>query len=278
MKKMPYPCLWFDHQAREAAEFYCSLIPNSAILSENPMVTSFQLWGSPFMGLNGGSQYQVNAGISYFIYTGEIPLLDKLYAGLSEGGRILDAVGEYPWSARYARVEDRFGVCWHLDSDPIRSEQKIVPTLIFSGSQKWMLAEAMDWYTGIFPESRHLMQMPLPPEPGTPAGALAFAQFKIGQYILNALCSQDKEYIEFSPGNSFVLECENQEEIDYYWEKLGAGGRYDRCGWLADRYGVSWQIIPDILPQLMRDPQRAQKVVEAFLPMTKMDYSIIQNA
>lgn len=278
MKKMPYPCLWFDHQAREAAEFYCNLIPESAILSENPMVTSFLLWGCPFMALNGGSQYQVNAGISYFIYTGNTLLLDKLYAGLSEGGRILDPAGEYPWSARYARVEDRFGVCWHLDSDPIRSEQKIVPTLGFSGDHKWLLAEAMELYTRIFPDSRHLMHMPLPPESGSPEGALAFAQVKIGPYILNALCIQEENASGFSPGNSFVLECENQEEIDYFWNRLGAGGRHDRCGWLADRYGISWQIIPDILPELMRDPQRAPRVVEAFLPMTKMDYSIIQNA
>jgi predicted 3-demethylubiquinone-9 3-methyltransferase (glyoxalase superfamily) len=78
-------------------------------------------------------------------------------------------------------------------------------------------------------------------------------------------------HYQFSPANSYVIECDTQVEIDHYWEKLGDGGRYEQCGWLSDKFGVSWQIVPAILPQLMSDPDKAPKVVEAFMKMQKFD-------
>jgi predicted 3-demethylubiquinone-9 3-methyltransferase (glyoxalase superfamily) len=83
---------------------------------------------------------------------------------------------------------------------------------------------------------------------------------------------------EFTPATSFVIDCETQQEIDYYWNKLGEGGKYDRCGWLDDRFGVSWQIVPTILPKLMADPAKAPRVVEAFMKMTKFDIETLVNA
>ena len=81
-----------------------------------------------------------------------------------------------------------------------------------------------------------------------------------------------------TPATSFVIECETQQEIDHYWEKLGAGGRYDRCGWLQDKYGFSWQIVPTILNTLMADPQSAQRVVAAFMQMSKFDIQALLDA
>ncbi len=83
---------------------------------------------------------------------------------------------------------------------------------------------------------------------------------------------------KFSPATSFVIECDSQTEIDYYWEKLGDGGRYDQCGWLDDKFGISWQIVPAILGKLMADPKRAPRVVEAFMKMTKFDIEQLENA
>jgi predicted 3-demethylubiquinone-9 3-methyltransferase (glyoxalase superfamily) len=83
---------------------------------------------------------------------------------------------------------------------------------------------------------------------------------------------------KFTPATSFVIDCETQQEIDYYWSKLGEGGKYDRCGWLDDKFGVSWQIVPTILPKLMADPTRAPRVVEAFMKMTKFDIETLVNA
>lgn len=135
-----YPCLWFDGQAKAAADYYCGIFPNSKIISENPMVVNFELNGSRFMGLNGGPQYK------------------------------------------------------------------------------------------------------------------------------------------FSPANSYVITCDTQEEIDHFWDSLGEEGVYNQCGWLDDKYGVSWQIVPTVLEALMTDPNRAPRVVEAFMKMTKFDIETLVNA
>lgn len=76
---------------------------------------------------------------------------------------------------------------------------------------------------------------------------------------------------QFSPATSFVIECETQEEIDHYWTKLGEGGNYNQCGWLDDKFGVSWQIIPKILSSLMSNPEKREGVMAAFLKMQKFD-------
>lgn len=81
----------------------------------------------------------------------------------------------------------------------------------------------------------------------------------------------------FSPANSYVITCQNQEEIDHYWEHLGNGGLYKKCGWLQDKYGVSWQVVPEILGQLMADPNKAPKVMYAFMQMTKFDIETLKN-
>jgi predicted 3-demethylubiquinone-9 3-methyltransferase (glyoxalase superfamily) len=83
---------------------------------------------------------------------------------------------------------------------------------------------------------------------------------------------------KFSPATSFVIECDTQEEIDFYWEKLGEGGIYNRCGWLDDKFGVSWQIVPSILGKLMSDPEKSAKVVQAFMQMEKFDIEKLLNA
>lgn len=140
MANQLYPCLWFDGQAKEAADYYCSIFKNSSITAENPVVVNFELNGSKFMALNGGPKYK------------------------------------------------------------------------------------------------------------------------------------------FTPATSFVIECSNQAEIDYYWEKLGAGGRYDQCGWLDDKFGVSWQVVPAVLHELMGDSNKAPRVMQAFMKMSKFDIKTLLEA
>ncbi len=83
---------------------------------------------------------------------------------------------------------------------------------------------------------------------------------------------------KFSPANSYVITCDTQAEIDHYWEKLGAGGKYSQCGWLDDKFGVSWQIVPTILGELMSNPEKSQKVIATFMQMTKFDIEKLINA
>jgi predicted 3-demethylubiquinone-9 3-methyltransferase (glyoxalase superfamily) len=140
MQNEIYPCLWFDGQAKAAAEFYCSVFKNSRILTESPLVVTFEVNGNKFMGLNGGNQFKFNDAIS------------------------------------------------------------------------------------------------------------------------------------------FVVNCDTQDEIDYYWEKLTEGGQESMCGWLKDKFGVSWQIVPTIIVELMSDPQRAERITKAFMNMRKLDMEILKNA
>jgi predicted 3-demethylubiquinone-9 3-methyltransferase (glyoxalase superfamily) len=135
-----YPCLWFNTNAKDAAEYYCSIFEDGKIIQENPMVVIFEINKTKFMGLNGGPKF------------------------------------------------------------------------------------------------------------------------------------------DFSPATSFVIECETQEKIDHYWEKLGHEGSYQMCGWLTDKFGVSWQVVPSILPKLMEDPEKAPKVMEAFLKMKKFDIETLIKA
>jgi predicted 3-demethylubiquinone-9 3-methyltransferase (glyoxalase superfamily) len=88
------------------------------------------------------------------------------------------------------------------------------------------------------------------------------------------------DYFKFAEGMSQYVDCKTQDEIDYYWEKLGAGGEYQPCGWLRDKFGVSWQIIPSQLASLLShpDPAKAQRVMEAMLEMSKMDIAALENA
>ena len=139
MTNQPYPCLWFNGKAKEAAEHYCSVFKNSRLLSENPFAVVFELNGSKFMNLNGGPEYK------------------------------------------------------------------------------------------------------------------------------------------FTPANSYIISCHTHSEIDYYWDKLGKEGEYGKCGWLTDKFGVSWQIVPEILGQLMSNPEKAPKVMYAFMQMSKFNIETLTN-
>ena len=139
MTNQIYPCLWFDGQAKEAAEFYCSIFKNSKITVDTPMVAMFELNGATYMGLNGGPHFKFNEAVS------------------------------------------------------------------------------------------------------------------------------------------LVVNCDTQEEIDNYWTKLTAGGQESNCGWLKDKFGLSWQIVPTILSKLMTDPERSQRIMEAFMKMKKIDIDALVN-
>lgn len=265
MSRLIYPCLWFDQQAAEAADFYVSIFPNSEILEKTPMVVSFQVLGTQMMGLNGGPMYQQTQASSYFVYCGSEVNIEELYDSLLDGGKAIFPLGSYPWNPKYAWVTDKFGTNWQLDADPIRGSQKIVPCLLFVNENKTRVREAMDFYTSVFPESMKLMEAPHPHSED-----LLFAQFKLDGYLINAMSSTESHDFGFTPGNSLVVTCQDQAEIDYFWEKLGENGRFDRCGWLSDRFGHSWQIIPKNLGKWISDPVKGQKSMEALLQMEKL--------
>jgi predicted 3-demethylubiquinone-9 3-methyltransferase (glyoxalase superfamily) len=273
-----YPCLWFNKEAREAVEYYSGIFSNFIALKQNEFVSTFEINGCKFMAINGGPHYKMNPAVSYFVYCGGDQEIDRLYKALIHGGDIIMPLDKYAWSPRYACIIDKFGVSWHLDVEEINNSQKIVPTLLFVNEKNLMVGDAVEFYSTIFENSKILLKAPYPPNTGMPDDAILFAQYKLLNVVINSMSSTMHHDYDFTPGNSLVIECSHQDEIDYYWEKLGEGGKYSRCGWLTDKFGLSWQIIPDFLTELTTDPIKGPKVVEAFMQMTKFEIEPLLKA
>lgn len=266
-----YPCIWFDNNAKEAVAFYQSVFRNTELLGETSVVSTLAIEGTKFMFMNGGNDYQPGPAVSYFVYCGGDEEIERLYKTLSENGTIMMPLGKYEWTSKYAFISDRFGVAWQLDIDPINSAQKIVPTFLFANNKMLQIKSAINFYSSVFPKSRVLLEAPYPENSNLPEHTVLFAQFKLNDFLFNATSSNRSHDFDFTRGNFFTIECETQEEIDHYWDKLGENGHYDSCGWLADQYSISWRIIPSILPQLMRDTDKAQRIAEVILSSQKIE-------
>ncbi len=278
MKNLIHPCLWFNGQAKAAAQLYCSLFKNSSITADTPLVVKFELEGSEFMALNGGPEFKINPSISVFVLCESLEETNTLWQKLIEGGKALIPIDKYDWSERYGWLQDRFGLTWQISLNgdaPI--QQKIRSCMLFTRERFGMAEKALNFYTSVFEHSSTDLLMHY--HEGTEhAGKVLYSEFKLNQQNLIAMDGPGVHDYTFNEGVSFVVECESQEEIDYYWEKLTKGGEESMCGWLKDQFGVSWQIVPAILGGLMSDPEKAPKVMQAFLKMKKFDIETLLKA
>jgi predicted 3-demethylubiquinone-9 3-methyltransferase (glyoxalase superfamily) len=152
--------------------------------------------------------------------------------------------------------------------------QKITPFLTFSSEAE----EAMNFYVGIFKNAKVLSVNRYPKGSPAPEGSVMTASFELNGLKFVALNAGPM--FKFSPATSFVVDCDNQAEVDYYWEKLGEGGKPNRCAWLDDKFGVTWQIVPKQLGQLLSDPDpvKAGRVMQAMMQMGKIDIAGLQRA
>ena len=274
-----YPCLWFDGQAQAAAKRYCSIFKDSAITVDTPMVVNFMLAGQKFMGLNGGPAHVPNPSISFYVVCETKEEIEHAWQELLDGGRVLMPLDQYPWSEQYGWVQDQYGVSWQLSLGKLEAVgQKFTPTLMFTGPQAGQAESSIHFYTSIFDNSSVVGILKYDENDNEVTGTVKHAQFKLGDQVFMAMDSAMPHSFSFNEGLSLVVTCENQEEIDYYWGKLTAGGREDRCGWLQDQFGVSWQIVPAILGKLMTDPEKAPRVMQAFRQMKKFDIEKLVNA
>ena len=275
MQNEIYPCLWFDGNAKQAAEFYCSIFPDSKITTDTPMVVNWELWGKKFMGLNGGPIFKINPSISIFVNCKTVEQTDEIYNGLAAGGEPLMAIGKYDWSERYGWIKDKYGLTWQV---MLSTEEKICPALLFTGDKFGKAEEAINLYTGIFDNSS-INVMQLYPEQTPFEGKVLFSESKLNNYNLIAMDGPGEHAFAFNEAVSFVVECRNQEEIDNYWNKLlDDGGKESRCGWLKDRFGLSWQIIPANMGKIMTDPEKGQRAMAAMMKMLKIDIATLENA
>ncbi|KAA5537104.1 VOC family protein [Taibaiella lutea] len=271
-----YPCLWFDGKSKQAAEFYCTVFENTSIKDENPMVVTFDLDGQRFMCLNGGPMFKPNPSISFFVTYQNEAELDVVWNKLAEGGKVMMALDKYPWSSRYGWLTDKFGISWQLYLGDVSDvPQKVCSCFMFTKNVAGKAKEAINFYTSLFENSSVGGIMKYGPDGQDNPEYVAHAQFLLNGETFMSMDSSMSHDFTFDEGISLVVTCKDQEEIDYFWNKMTAdGGQESQCGWLKDKYGVSWQIVPAVLQQLMSDPERSKRVVPAFMKMKKF---IIQD-
>lgn len=292
------PHLWFDRQAKEAAEFYAGLLPDSGIdhtvtLHETPSgdaeTVSFRLGGQPFMAISAGPQFRFNPSISFMLNfdPSRDPKarenLDATWAALSEGGKPLMPLDTYPFSPRYGWIQDRYGLSWQLIlTDPDGEPRPfLIPSLLFTGDVYGKAEEAGAFYRSVFPGSQAGMLVPYPAGmEHDREGAVMFSDFRLGETWFVAMDSGFPHEFAFNEAISFVVLCRDQAEIDRYWSALSAVPEAEQCGWCKDRFGVSWQIIPAAMHEMMArgTPEQIQRVTQAFLPMKKFDLATIERA
>jgi predicted 3-demethylubiquinone-9 3-methyltransferase (glyoxalase superfamily) len=274
-----YPCLWYDGQARAAAEFYCSLFDNSKITSENPMVVRWELDGNEFMGLNGGPLFIPNPSISFFITCETHEEVDKIWKKLSVDAKIIMPLDKYDWSEYYGFLQDKFNISWQIYKGvPNEVNQKITPCLLFTDLQFGKANMAIQFYTSLFSNSKIDRISFYDENVYSQKEIVKHAQFTLNESVFMAMDGEGNHDFAFNEGLSFVIECDTQEQINYYWDNLiSNGGNESQCGWCKDQFGVSWQVVPKILGKLMADPEKGQKVVAAFMKMKKFDIETLLN-
>lgn len=279
MKQPIYPCLWFNGNAKEAAQFYCTVFNDCIITADTPMVINFEAAGQKFMCLNGGPTFTPNPSISFFVVCETVEEVQASWKKLTEGGTIMMPLDSYPWSEQYGWVQDRFSVSWQLSYDKLENVgQKFTPVLMFTSEQQGKAEEAIQFYSSIFEPSSIIGILRYGANDGDVEGTVKHAQFKLAGQVFMAMDSSLAHGFSFNEAISLVVECETQEEIDFYWNRLTEGGSESMCGWLKDRYGVSWQVVPAILKELMQDGERAPRVMEAFMQMKKFKIDELVNA
>ncbi|MBF0416559.1 MAG: VOC family protein [Magnetococcales bacterium] len=294
------PYLWFDREAREAAEFYTGAFGgDSALTCVTPIrntpsgdvdVVSFRLLGLEFMAISGGPIFRFNPSVSFIINfdpsrrTDARDALDALWQQLADGGEILMPLGSYPFSKRYGWIRDRFGVSWQLILSNPEGEMRpaIMPTLLFTQAACGKAEEAMRFYVSLFANSREghrIVRYGPGQEPEKP-GTVMFEDFMLHGQWFAAMDSARNHGFSFHDGAiSLLVHCEDQSEIDHFWNGLAADPEAGRCGWIKDPYGLSWQIVPVQLDALLRGPpERRDRVTQAFLKMKKFDLAALMRA
>ncbi|RPH37974.1 VOC family protein [bacterium] len=284
------PFLWFIDNAEEAMKFYTSAFKNSRIRGISSyedagpgqkgtvMTGTFELAGQNFMALNGGPHFKFSPAISFFVSCQTEQEVDELWKKLSEGGMVFMELDRYPFSEKFGWVADKFGLSWQVSLEG--SEQKIFPFLMFVGKQHGKAEEAIKLYISIFKDSQVIKMERWGKGDQEPEGTVKHATFSLEGKEFMAMESGLDHPFTFSPATSFFVSCETQEEVDYFWESLSAGGEKQQCGWLQDKYGVSWQIVPKVLEEMLqdKDTEKSKRVMKAMLQMKKLDIKQLEEA
>lgn len=284
------PHLWFDKEAKEATAFYITLFKNSKVTniteitgtpSGNCDIVSFTLAGVDFMAISAGPIFKFNPSISLFVVFDNEADINIVWNKLVDGGKVLMPFNNYPWAHKYGWLQDKYGLSWQLSwSEHHKMEQKITPMLMFTKDKAGLAKEAIDTYTKIFPNSKTEMIVPYEKGEGDTEGFIKHSRFILNGQGFMAMDSSGPHDFIFNEAISFIVNCDTQEQIDFYWEKLSFVPESEQCGWLKDKFGVSWQIVPNAMKEMMSsgDKEKSARVTQAFLKMKKFDITTLRRA
>jgi predicted 3-demethylubiquinone-9 3-methyltransferase (glyoxalase superfamily) len=291
MKQKIATHLWFDKEAKEAAKFYTSIFRDSRIgeiitIRNTPSgdtdIVNIELYGQEFTLISAGPLFKFNPSVSFLVSCKTKEEVSALWKQLSKGGTALMELGSYPFSERYSWIQDKYGLSWQLMFLGDREfRQKIIPTLMFVGRVVGKAEEAINFYVSVFHNSKvgDIDRYGKGEEPDV-EGTVRHASFALEGEEFAAMDSALEHKFAFNEAISLIVHCETQEEIDYYWEKLSADPKAEQCVWLKDKYGLSWQVTPNVLQTMLmdKDEKKRMRVTEAFLKMKKFDIAGLRNA
>ncbi len=291
------PNFWFDHNAEEAVDFYLSVFKDSKInatlhypkteeegladfqkdVAGKVLTIDFEINGFRFTAINADTTFKPTPSISFFYTCNSKEESDTLWEKLVDGGKTLMELGEYPFSKYYGWVQDKYGFSWQLMLHNPEGDKrpKIVPSFMFTQARDGQAEDAMKFYTSVFTESEISKNLNYyPSDMPDREGKISYADFRLfDQWFAVMDGGKDHEF-NFSPAISLMVLCKDQEEIDYYWEKLSANPEFEQCGWLEDKYGVSWQIAPENIDEMIRFPGAYKRMMS----MKKLDIAGLQEA
>jgi predicted 3-demethylubiquinone-9 3-methyltransferase (glyoxalase superfamily) len=295
------PHLWFDKEAKEAAEFYTSLFPKSKITNTTTLhdtpggdseMVNFELWGQKFMAISAGPEFRFNPSVSFIVNFDPLLFgneaearekLDMVWKKLEQGGSVLMPIDKYPFSERYGWVQDKYGLSWQLMLTDPKGEPRppIIPSLLFVGDKVGKAEEAIKFYCSVFKNSKEGFIARYPKDQGPDKeDSIMFADFQLEGMWFAAMDSAHEHKFDFNEAVSFMVECANQGEIDFYWQKLSAVPESEQCGWLKDKYGLSWQITAVEMEEMLTKGSQEQidRVTQTFLPMKKLNIKKLKEA
>lgn len=270
------PNLWFGSDVSEAIDRYVAifdpLVPGGARVTGTThypteglldfqessagqvLTVDFVLGDTAFTAINGGPAFTPNASISFFVRLPDRGAVTALWDALSEGGSALMELGSYPFNDHYGWVQDRHGFSWQVALAGREPGPVVVPSLLFTGDGVGRAETALRRYVDVLGgEVGTLAPYPEPSGPAS-AGDLMYGDARVGTSALAAMDSGVDMDAPFGPAISFLVACDGQEELDRVWAELSRVPEAEQCGWCTDEFGVSWQVVPANLGELMQRP------------------------
>ncbi|MBO4106971.1 VOC family protein [Streptococcus suis] len=283
------PHLWYDTEAKEAVAFYVDLfggkIDWTYTITDTPSGDSdliqFPLGDMTLVAISAGPYFKLNESMSLMVNVASKDEVTRLYQALSEGGRILMPLGEYPFSPYYVWLEDRFGLSWQLSYAPdLDKPYQFDICLLFSQEQVGLAQPMLDYYKDKLPQaSVGQLSYYGEGEAAVEAAKLNYAELLVAGQKMIVMDHGYGGEASFNEAFSLMVYVDSQDELNFYYDLLSAVPEAEMCGWVKDQFGISWQIVPRILMEAYdtASPETVKAVNDAVLQMRRLDFDQIKE-